>query len=295
MEKDHASYRCFRIYRSHAIAFFVVTCYFFVFGPAFRPFENAIITSSLSTPLEEPVLDFVEIGTSDFNTLIQQAQSSQKQNVHSLSVDAMKIYLDRLPSLPGSKKVNAGVVGYSPHPPTLDVYYIPLEDIEKHNLPDWLRGCNRVGKPHESAVQFLKEANQADLLKHQEVPIMSVAEIFTKFGGCRTKVFKLDVEGLDPELIMGYVGYLWQHPECHADEITFEFNELSSKVAQEKSIKALELVGYRRKTSIDFDSSYQYHKKEDARTWMVNARNTVDGDFFNSENMDSMLNGEGHF
>ena len=45
-------------------------------------------------------LDFIEIGTSDFNTLIQAAGPA----AHGLSIDPISLYLDRLPNRPGCKK-----------------------------------------------------------------------------------------------------------------------------------------------------------------------------------------------
>jgi len=45
-------------------------------------------------------LDFIEIGTSDFNTLIQAAGP----NTRGLSIDPISLYIDRLPNRPGCKK-----------------------------------------------------------------------------------------------------------------------------------------------------------------------------------------------
>ncbi len=49
--------------------------------------------------------DFVEIGTSDFDTLIQTATDTTR----GLSIEPVRHYLDRLPSPAGVKKIWAGV------------------------------------------------------------------------------------------------------------------------------------------------------------------------------------------
>ena len=87
--------------------------------------------------------DFIEVGTSDFDTLIQDATD----NCIGLCIEPIKFYLDRLPNKPNVKKINSaisfdGKVGRD------KVYYIPLETIQKHNMPLWIRGCNSMGDYH---------------------------------------------------------------------------------------------------------------------------------------------------
>ena len=50
-------------------------------------------------------LDFVEIGTSNFETLIQLASEDSK----GLSVEGLKMYQDQLPDKPNVQKVNAAI------------------------------------------------------------------------------------------------------------------------------------------------------------------------------------------
>lgn len=46
------------------------------------------------------ILDFIEIGTSDFDTIIQ--SNTYK---HGLSIEPIKYYIDRLPNKEGVKKL----------------------------------------------------------------------------------------------------------------------------------------------------------------------------------------------
>jgi len=67
--------------------------------------------------------DFVEIGTSDFDTLIQRADD----RTIGLSVDPIKLYLDRLPQPRHCSKLAAAI---SDHDGETVAYYIPPERIE---------------------------------------------------------------------------------------------------------------------------------------------------------------------
>ena len=69
-------------------------------------------------------LDFLEIGTSDFDTCIEHASDTTK----GISVEPIKFYIDRLPNPKNVKKVNAAI---SPTNSEKDsfMYYIPHETI----------------------------------------------------------------------------------------------------------------------------------------------------------------------
>lgn len=69
-------------------------------------------------------LDFIEIGTSNFETLIQEAPTGAKGRNHlqlaqcnnisnhvGLSVEALKMYQDQLPDKAGVKKITAAISG----------------------------------------------------------------------------------------------------------------------------------------------------------------------------------------
>lgn len=94
-------------------------------------------------------LDFLEIGTSDFDTLIQVADD----NTIGISVEPIKFYLDNLPSPKNVEKVNAAIsiTGSSEDIP---LFFIPPHIINEKGLPKWVRGCNCLGKMHPTIVNF---------------------------------------------------------------------------------------------------------------------------------------------
>jgi hypothetical protein len=90
--------------------------------------------------------DYVEVGTSDFDTLLQ----SSPENYTGLSVDAVPVYLSRLPNRTNHHKWNAGLAYRS----GMDrVYYIHPDDIAAHKLPDYLKGCSAVGESVQEHLQ----------------------------------------------------------------------------------------------------------------------------------------------
>ena len=74
-------------------------------------------------------LDFIEIGTSDFQTLTQ----SCSPNEMGIAIEPIKYYLDRLPNKPNVIKINAAIVG-DENLKEVDVYYVSDENQAKHNL-----------------------------------------------------------------------------------------------------------------------------------------------------------------
>jgi hypothetical protein len=83
----------------------------------------------------------IEIGTSDFRT--------QAGLVEGIFIEPVKYYFDRLPVC---NKMNVAVSNTDGE---INIYYIPAEVIEQHNLPKWLRGCNSVNEIHQT-VKHLK-------------------------------------------------------------------------------------------------------------------------------------------
>ena len=85
-------------------------------------------------------LDFIEIGTSDFDTEIQ-----KKDNKIGISIDAVKYYIDKLPNKTGCTKINNGISNFNGE---IIINYVSIENIKKYKLPIWVRGCNSVNHYH---------------------------------------------------------------------------------------------------------------------------------------------------
>ena len=133
--------------------------------------------------------DFVEIGTSDFDTLISKAD----QDTIGLSVEPLQFYLDNLPDKDKVKKVCCAIsnTGIS----TIPMYYIPPEVIEANSLPDYLRGCNSIGKMHN------KHYPLQDFIKTKQVDVLSFRALAEKYSISSIGILKIDCEGLDLDII----------------------------------------------------------------------------------------------
>jgi len=191
-----------------------------------------------------PSIDYLEIGTSDFGTILQAvdqlvAAGNPRFPFHKplkgISVDAVPTYLNALPTqAEHHRKLNFAVTGVMPHPAFLPVYYLEPALIAEQGLPDYLRGCSRVGEPHPLALEMLANWNglgdkTKEWLTVKDVPVLSISELVFFAGACRMSVLKVDVEGLDAELMLSYVGFLWANPQCRADILLYEERSLGRK------------------------------------------------------------------
>lgn len=64
--------------------------------------------------------DFIEIGTSDFDTLIQSCPHKDR----GLCVEPLSFYLDRLPNKPNVRKVHAAI---SDKDGEIEIFFLPPE------------------------------------------------------------------------------------------------------------------------------------------------------------------------
>ncbi|VWX37083.1 conserved hypothetical protein [Limnobacter sp. 130] len=182
-------------------------------------------------------LDFIEIGTSDFNTLIQAAGPDTR----GLSIDPISLYIDRLPNRPGCKKINAAISNVEG---TVNVYFIPPQMLAKHKLPNWLRGCNSIGAPHPTVEKHLAKTGlaQQDVLVIQAVPCLRLQTIFQQHEVHGVFMLKVDTEGHDAVILNDFFSDAkpgqWPH------QIIFESNKLSDSEMIHRLIAKLILMGY---------------------------------------------------
>lgn len=144
-------------------------------------------TAYASWPRLERV-DYLEIGTSNFDTLLQ---SSISDDTVGLSIDIIKGYLDDLPTKLNRHKLNIGVGATSG---AVSVYHIPEADIVKHRLPKWLKGCNSIEKPHPLIVEVLRPKNLEHLMAISEVEVITFSELVRRLHLRLIGYLKIDCE-----------------------------------------------------------------------------------------------------
>lgn len=186
--------------------------------------------------------DFVEIGTSDFNTLLQKAGPETV----GLSVEPMGFYLDRLPDKPRVTKVEAAV---SDRSGVLYLYYIPDDVRREYGLPSWMKGTNKIGEPHPTVMRYLaKHGVPASIVRRRKVPVLSVAELFRKYRVGSLDYLKVDTEGHDPIIVGAYLDEVERRPALKAKRILFESNALTRRDVLAGITGRLERLGYRVET-----------------------------------------------
>ena len=172
--------------------------------------------------------DFIEVGTSDWDTLIQSTE-----NKIGISIDAVKYYLDKLPNNPTVIKVNAGV---SVECGVSKVYWVEEEDIKNFNLSWYLKGCNSIHEPHPVTLRELKEKGLEHLMKEKTLEILDWKSLVERYDVDEVKLLKLDCEGHDYKIVNSILD---TENTILPNEIRFEANELTSLEDRDNTIEKI--------------------------------------------------------
>jgi hypothetical protein len=216
------------------------------------------------------VYDFLEIGTSDFETEIQKCD----HNAVGISVEPMKIYLDRLPNKPNTIKVNAAIIA-DENITEIDTYFVPEETIRNLNLGTWLKGCNSVGKPHDFHTGYYPdprawhENNHFDFqpinlleegyVKVEKVEALTFKKLVERYNVKKIKYLKTDTEGYDPKILNYVLDFYNENNmlENLPDVIYFEWNKHCDKEELEQIKQRLEYHDY----EVGLRSEYDIHNR----------------------------------
>lgn len=189
--------------------------------------------------------DFVEIGTSNFDTLIQSAGD----DTVGLSVEPIQYYLDCLPEKPRVRKVKCAVSRSNQHE-FLEVFYVPENIIRDNNLPLWLCGCNSVGEYHYQHNQL----NITHLVQKDRVECVPIAQLFKQYDVTELDYLKIDTEGSDCDIMLHFYEFIIKDAlSCRPRRIEFESNILNSADKVQLVISRFKELGYTCVSS-DFDT-----------------------------------------
>ena len=180
--------------------------------------------------------DFIEIGTSNFDTCIQ---SATDQAV-GISVEPVLEYLSQLPDRPFVKKLNCAVSKNNSEE-LVDVYYIPEEVIQEYGLPWYIKGCNSVGGYHKQH-EWL---NVTHLVEKRQICAIPISSLFVENGVACCDLLKMDTEGTDCGILLHLVEFLKsQDRAVYPKKIVFESNALTSREKADAAVKACVSIGY---------------------------------------------------
>ena len=181
--------------------------------------------------------DFIEIGTSDFDTLLQKANPT----TIGLSVEPLNYYLEKLPNKPGVTKVNAALSNTDGH---LEIYHIPVREIERYGLPYWVRGCNSLSKPHQFMMDSIGVELYNQIVQVDRVPTITWTTLINRYNIESVDVIKIDTEGHEYIILKDYFDMCKDNPAMYANKITFEYNENSDRSALDELISSVDVYDF---------------------------------------------------
>ena len=179
--------------------------------------------------------DFIEIGTSDFDSL-----SIDLPNKRGLLIEPIKQYLDNLPNNDNQIKANYAISDKSEK---VKIFYVKPEDIKKYNLPDWVKGCNTINKPHPTIKKLLGD-NHDNIITVDLIECITWKQLIKKFNIKSIGYLKIDTEGHDYLILNEYLKVCKVNPNLLASKIVFENNTLSDKNKISDIISKFKMLGY---------------------------------------------------
>ena len=181
--------------------------------------------------------DFIEIGTSDFDTEIQ-----KKDNKVGISIEAVKYYLDKLPSKQDCIKLNMGISNFNGD---ITINYLSSDVIEQYNLPRWVRGCNSVNSYHPTVTKLLlsKGIQISDIVTSYSVPCKTLLTVLQEHNVNGLYLLKIDTEGHD-YIILEHFLKNNEDNNLLPHKIIFESNVLTDDVDTDNIISISQDLGY---------------------------------------------------
>jgi FkbM family methyltransferase len=176
--------------------------------------------------------DYIEIGTSDFETIVQHSDG------RGLSIEPFKFYLDNLPDRETNQKVCAAI---SDKIGEVEIYYVHPDDIHHYGLPLWVKGCNSILKKHPSVVSILAGMDLLHIYRKEKVDCLTWDYIIKNYNVTSLDYLKMDTEGYDLN-ILGFI--LDSSTNLLPKRILFECNMLTDKEEAEKVLVRLKKRGY---------------------------------------------------
>lgn len=202
-----------------------------------------VLSKSWTSMLEaavakRPFLDFIEVGTSDFDTEIE-----KKDNKVGVSIEPIKYYLDRLPNKHRCKKLNIAISDYTG---TCDVNFLSVDTITRLGFPDWVKGSNCINGYHKlvAALCAEKSIDIASVATTEVVPVRPLMDVMQSLNFDGLYYLKIDAEGHDVVILKKFAQDLNGNKNMLPHLIQFESNMLTSSEAVQEIVTLFGSLGY---------------------------------------------------
>jgi FkbM family methyltransferase len=179
-------------------------------------------------------LNFIEIGTSNFDTLISNAKLES-----GISIEPISYYLNQLPIKPNVLKMHCGI---SDKEELRTFFYIPEKIIQEKKLPSWLKGCNSIDKIHPTAINICNSYNLDinKIIESETVNTITLKKVLDIFNIKSIDFLKIDTEGHDCVVLSTILDDLINETLL-IKKIKFETNQLSNKNDQKYILDKLSI------------------------------------------------------
>jgi len=165
----------------------------------------------------------LEIGTSDFNTLIETMHGN------GISVEPVPYYFNRLPNKPDWIKVNAAISNESGQ---VDAFYCDPKHL--HHYPKWIRGCNSIIRMHPTLAEVCKPEH----IVTESVEVITLPMLFIRYGVTSIGRCKIDTEGHDLVIVNALIDSGIPMPS----KLQFESNVLSDRKHYRQTLSRLRAI-----------------------------------------------------
>lgn len=184
-----------------------------------------------------PHYNFIEIGTSNFRTLVQKEADDTTVGI---SVEPISYYLDQLPNRKNTIKENVAI-SFENVERDVTIFYVPENIIIEKGMPRWMKGCNSLHNYHPNHLSLdVKKYVVQEVVK--EIPISKLLE---KYNVTSLDHLKIDTEGGDCDILLHLSNYLkGKSKSFYPKKITFETNSLTNKVKLRNILKIYSNFGY---------------------------------------------------
>lgn len=215
--------------------------------------------------------DFIEIGTSNYDTILQAVAGAcegkfwalgllprkRPTELRGLSVDMKRHYLSELPTMPNVTKVHAAIDEFDG---TGKLHHVPVKAIRQWEKTFMRRGlrwkftrlqhahaCSSLG-PHPALQRVLTDLGLGHLQKRTRIDVFALETLIAKYGVGSIGLLALDCEGRDCAILRSLAKACDMRPELSPQWISFETNGMNDDTdgpgTEEKTVRAWRARGY---------------------------------------------------
>jgi len=161
-------------------------------------------------------VDFLDIGTSDFDIGDGHINTNKKY----LLVEPVVNYLNNLINHTNIIKANFAI---SDTEGDISVFYVDEAIIKQYDLPDWIRGCNKINSKHPTVLKVLKDRNLVeDIITEKIVKCITFKTLIKMYDVTSINHLKIDTEGHDHIVLQTVVDCL-NDMELNIETIKIEY------------------------------------------------------------------------